>query len=101
MSELSKRALAIDEQIRNAVKRGNYAGGEDFIVEQATLATELARECERLQGELDKSLQPDNIKYLIGRLEEIKDYVDDGNRHMAAAKLLADISALRGLVDGE
>ena len=36
----------------------------------------------------------EDILYLIGRLETIKDHVDSGNNHMAIAMLMADISAL-------
>ena len=40
-----------------------------------------------------------DIKYLISRLKQVKDHMDDGNYHMASAKLLADISALGSIAD--
>jgi len=35
------------------------------------------------------------IIYLIGRMERILELVNEGNNHMAAAKLMADIAALK------
>lgn len=43
-------------------------------------------------------MQKKDIVYLIGRLEQIKSFVDAGEKHMAAAKLLADISALKAII---
>ena len=36
--------------------------------------------------------------YLISRLERVVDLLDKGEVHMATAKLLADISALKGML---
>ena len=46
-------------------------------------------------------METENIEYLIGRLELIKDHVKAGNNHMAIAKLLADISALKSMVNDQ
>ena len=57
------------------------------------------QEITRLEGELqackDKWLSPEDTQYLVNRLEQCVEYINDGNHHMAVAKLLADISALK------
>jgi len=44
-------------------------------------------------------MDDENIKYLIDRLYLVIDLIEDGHRHMAIAKLLADISALKGMLE--
>lgn len=41
------------------------------------------------------TLEKADIEYLIARLERIKELVDAKENHMAAVKILADISALK------
>lgn len=41
-------------------------------------------------------ISPENAKYLIKRLERDIELIHDGEGYMAVAKLLADISALKG-----
>ena len=43
-------------------------------------------------------MDEESIKYLIDRLYQVIDLIEDGHRHMAIAKLLADISALKCIV---
>ena len=40
-------------------------------------------------------LNADDVEYLVTRLERVIDLLNAGQTHMAVAKLLADISALR------
>jgi len=40
-----------------------------------------------------------DIEYLIDRLEQVIGLIKAGENHMAIAKLLADISALRGMLE--
>ena len=44
-------------------------------------------------------MNKEEARYLISRLERIKELIEDGNYHMAIAKILADLSALRGVAD--
>ncbi len=46
-------------------------------------------------------MSAEDIKYLIGRLERVRDLINSGEHHMAVAKLLADISALKTLCPEE
>ena len=39
-----------------------------------------------------------NIQYLIARLERVIELIESGDKHMAVAKILADISALRAML---
>ena len=39
----------------------------------------------------------EDVQYLLTRLERILELVNDGSHHMAAAKLMADISALKSI----
>ena len=43
----------------------------------------------------------DNIKYLINRLERVIELINSGDYHMAVAKLLADISALKAMLESD
>ena len=40
-------------------------------------------------------MNSESVQYLISRLERVLDLVNEGNNHMAAAKLMADIAALK------
>lgn len=46
---------------------------------------------------MSESLEDADIAYLIGRLERVVELLNAGETHMAIAKLLADISALKAL----
>lgn len=46
---------------------------------------------------MNRKLTPMDIEHLIKRLKRIKELIDAGEIHMAAAKILADISALETL----
>ena len=41
-----------------------------------------------------------DVRHLVKRLERTVELINEGEHHMAAAKLLADISALKGSLDG-
>jgi hypothetical protein len=45
-----------------------------------------------------QNLSNEDIQYLIGRLERVIELIDTDEKHMAVAKLLADISALKGMI---
>jgi len=46
-----------------------------------------------------EELSPANIVYLADRLEQVIALINAGEYHMAVAKLQADISALKGMLD--
>ena len=46
-----------------------------------------------------KCLETTDIQYLITRLEAVVDLLRRDEKHMAMAKLLADISALKGIIN--
>ena len=46
-------------------------------------------------------MEKENAKYLIERLEAVISLIRSGEHHMAVAKLLADISALKVMAEGE
>ena len=48
------------------------------------------------QGE---GLSQEDVRYLVGRLETVVDFLRSGAIHMAVAKLLADISALSNIIE--
>jgi len=57
------------------------------------------KNAESSESALNNLLCVNDVNYLISRLEQIKEHINDGNYHMASAKLLADISALSNIAD--
>ena len=51
--------------------------------------------------DVEKEMDKEDIEYLISRLERVIELINAGEGHMAVAKLLADIAALKVMVNEE
>jgi len=70
------------------------------------IANEIDKDCAKQpddtaasESALNDLLCVNDVNYLISRLEQIKEHINNGNYHMASAKLLADISALSNAIN--